>query len=68
MTRGVLPPTENVMKQLREKQPKAQEAQLGTLAFGPTEQVPDSIFQQINDEMVREAALKNERFGWPIRS
>ena len=44
---------------------EAQEAQLGTLAFGPTEQVPDSIFQQINAEMVREAALKTKGSGGP---
>ena len=41
---GVLPLTDDVMKQLREKHPEEQEAQLGTLAFGPTEQVPDFIF------------------------
>ena len=42
---GVLPLTDDVMKQLREKHPGAQEAQLGTLDFGPAEQVPDSISQ-----------------------
>ena len=62
---GVLPLTDDVMKQLREKHPEAQEAQLGTLVFGPTEQVPDSIFQQINKEMVREAALKTKGSGGP---
>ena len=62
---GVLPLTDDVMKQLREKHPEAQEAQLGALVFGPTEQVPDSIFQQINKEMVREAALKTKGSGGP---
>ena len=62
---GVLPLTDDVMKQLREKHPGAQEAQLGTLVFGPTEQVHDSIFQQINEEMVREAALKTKGSGGP---
>ena len=62
---GVLPLTDDVMKQLREKHPEAQEAQLGTLVFGPTEQVPDSIFQQINKQMVREAALKTKGSGCP---
>ena len=33
--------------------------------FGPTEQVPDSIFQQINEEMVGEAALKTKGSGGP---
>ena len=62
---GVLSLNDDVMKQLREKHPKAQEAQLGTLVFGSTEQVPDSIFQQINEEMVREAALKTKGSGGP---
>ena len=57
---GVLPLTDDVMKQLQEKHAEAQEAQLGTLVFGPTEQVPESIFQQINREMVREAALRTK--------
>ena len=60
---GVLPLTGDVMKQLREKHPEAQEAQLGTLVFGSTEQVPDSIFQQINKETVRKAALKTKGSG-----
>lgn len=34
---GVLPLTDDVMKQLQEKHPEAQEGQLGTLAFGPTD-------------------------------
>ena len=62
---GVLPLTDDVMKQLWEKHPEAQEAQLGILAFGPTEQVPDSIFQKINEKMVREAALKIKGSGGP---
>ena len=33
--------------------------------FGPTEQVPDSIFQQINEEMIKEAALKTKGSGGP---
>ena len=62
---GVLPLTDDVMKQLREKRPEAQEAQLGTLVFGPTEQVPDSIFQQMNEEMLREAAPKTKGSSGP---
>ena len=45
---GVLPLTDDIMKQLREKHPGAQEAQLRTLVFGPTEQVPHSIVQQMD--------------------
>ena len=33
--------------------------------FGPKEQVPDFIFQQINAEMVGEAALKTKGSGGP---
>ena len=33
--------------------------------FGPTEQVPDFIFQEIHEEMVREAALKTKGSGGP---
>ena len=62
---GVLPLTDDVMKQPWEKHPEAQEAQLRTLLVGPTEQVPDSIFQQINEEMVREAALRTKGSGGP---
>lgn len=53
------------MKQLQEKHPEAQKTQLRTLAFGPTEQVLDSIFQQVNGEVVREAALKTKGSGGP---
>ncbi|CAB3984705.1 Hypothetical predicted protein, partial [Paramuricea clavata] len=35
----VLPLTDNVMRQLQEKHPKAQEAKLGSLLFGPFEEV-----------------------------
>ena len=40
---GVLPLTDVVMQQLREKHPEAKEAKLGSLLFGPVEDVPDSI-------------------------
>ena len=54
---GVLPLSDDVMAQLREKHPSRQEARLGSLLFGPVEDVPDSIYQQINGEMVRNAVL-----------
>ena len=62
---GVIPLTHDVMKQLREKHPERQESQLGIPVFISTEQVPDSIYQQINGEMVREAALKTKCSGGP---
>ena len=48
---GVLPLTDDLLQQFREKHPEAQEAKLGSLLFGPVEDFPDSIYQQINDEI-----------------
>ena len=62
---GVLPLTDDVLQQLREKHPEAQEAKLGSLVFGPVEDFPDSIYQQINGEMIREAALRTKGSGGP---
>ena len=61
----VLPLSDDVMAQLREKHPSLQEDRLGSLLFGPVEDVPDSIYQQINGEMVREAALRTKGSGGP---
>ena len=38
---------------------------MGPLLFGPVEGVPDSIYQQINGEMVRNAALQTKGSGGP---
>ena len=51
------------MAQLREKHPSPEEPCLGSLLFGPVEDVPDSIYQQINGEMVRDAALRTKGSG-----
>ena len=59
---GVLPLTDDVLTQLREKHP---EAQLDSLLFGPIEDVPESLYQQINGEMVRDAALRTKGSGGP---
>ena len=64
---GVLPLIEHVMRQLMDKHPKAQEAKLGSLLFGPVGDVPDFLLQQINREMVREAALRTEGSGGSSR-
>ena len=53
----VLPISDDVIAHLREKHPSPQEARLGSLLFEPVEDVPDSIYQQIKEEMVRDAAL-----------
>ena len=50
---GVLPLTDDVARQPREKHPDAQRAKLGSLLFGPVEDIPDSVYQEINGELVR---------------
>ena len=61
----VLPLTDNAMTQLKEKHPDAQRAKLGSLLFGPVEDIPDAVFQGINGELVREAALRTKGSGGP---
>ena len=51
---GALPLSEQVMEQLAYKHPKAQQAKLGSVLFGPVEDVPAILYQQINGEMVQE--------------
>ena len=62
---GVLPLTDDVERQLREKRPDAQRAKLGSLLFGPVKDMPDSVYQEINGEFVREAALRTKGSGGP---
>ena len=62
---GVLPLTDDVMRQLKEKHPEAREASLGSLLFGPVEDIPDSVFPEIDGEMVRDAALRTKGSGGP---
>ena len=62
---GVLPLSDDVMRQLKEKHPEAQEARLGSLLFGPVEDIPDSVFLEIDGEMVRDAALRTKGSGGP---
>ena len=61
---GVLPLSED-MRQLKEKHPTAQGTQLGSLLFGPIDDVPDVIFQQIDGDMIRDAALRTKGSGVP---
>ena len=63
--RGVLPLTDDVMLQLRQKHPEAQEAKIGTLLHGPLQETPESLYIGINGEMIREAALKTKGSGGP---
>ena len=60
---GVLPLGDDVMTQLKEKHPEAQEARLGSFLFGPVEDIPDSVFLEIDGEMVRDAALRTKGSG-----
>ena len=62
---SVLPLSDDIMAQLKEKHPSPQEARLRSLLFGPVEDVPDSIYQQINEEMVWDAALRTKGSGGP---
>ena len=60
---GVLPLTDDVTRQLHQKHPEAQDAKLGSLLFGPVEEVHDSLYLQIGGEMIREAALRTKGSG-----
>ena len=62
---GVLPLTDDVMKQLQDKHPKAQPAALGSLLFGPVEAVHESVYSEVTGEMIREAALRTKGAGGP---
>ena len=48
------------MEQLADKHPEAQQAKLRSVLFGPVEDVPAILYQQINGEMVREVALRTK--------
>ena len=63
---GVLPLSKQVMEQLEDKHPEAQQAKLGSVLFGPVEDVPAILYQQINGKMVREAALRTKGSCGPL--
>ena len=54
---GVLPLTDDVMTQLHEKNPEAQDTKLGSILFRPVEEIHDSLYRQIDSEMICEVAL-----------
>ena len=61
---GVLSLTDDFMKQLKEKHPDPLPAKLGSVLFGPIEdKMPESVYIQINGEMIREAALRTKGAG-----
>ena len=62
----VLPLTDNVMTQLKEKHPNPQPAKLGSLLFGPLDDaIPETLYSEINGDMVRQAALRTKGSGGP---
>ena len=54
------------MRQLKENHPAAQDASLGSLLFEPIEDVPGTVYYQINGEMVRDVALRTKGSGGPL--
>ena len=62
---GILPLSDDVMEQLKEKHPEPQGFQLGSLLFGPIEDVPDILYYEINGDVVRDAALRTNGSGGP---
>ena len=54
------------MTQLKQKHPIPQPAKLGSLLFGPIDdEFPESVYLEINGEMVRQAALRTKGAGGP---
>ena len=65
-TGGVLALTDEVMAQLKEKHPNPQPTALGSLLFGPiNDDIPESVYSEINGEMIREAVLRTKGSGGP---
>ena len=61
---GVLSLTDEVMSQLKQKHPNPQSAKLGSLLFGPIDdQYLETVYTEINGEMVRQAALRTKGAG-----
>ena len=60
---GVLSLNDDVKRQLHEKHPKAQPTKLGSLLFGPVDEVHESAYNEITGEMIREAALRTKGAG-----
>lgn len=63
---GVLALTDEVMTQLKQKHPNPQPAKLGSILFGPIDdEIPESVYSEINGDMVRQAALRTKGSGGP---
>ena len=60
-TGGILELLDDVMAQLKEKKPNPQPTILGSLLFGPIDaDTPESVYLEINGEMVRQATLRKK--------
>ena len=67
-TGGMLELTDDVMAQLKEKHPNPQPTILGSLLLGPIDDdIPESVYSEINGEMVRQAALRTKGSGGTMR-
>ena len=54
------------MAQLKEKHPNPQPTTLGSLLFAPiNDDIPESVYSEINGEMIRVAALRTKGSGGP---
>ncbi|CAB4003346.1 Hypothetical predicted protein [Paramuricea clavata] len=63
---GVLTLTDDVMTQLKQKHPEPQPPKLGSVLFGPlNDEIPESVYSQINGEIARQAALRTKGSGGP---
>ena len=62
---GVLPLTDQVLKDLQEKHPPAAPIQEGALILGPVNNVPPSYFDSIDEQMIAKAAQQTKGAGGP---
>ena len=63
---GVLHLTDDVMEQLKENHPNPQPVKLSFLPFGPIhDAIPETLYSEINGDMVRQAALRTKGAGGP---
>ena len=62
---GILPLSDDVMEQLKEKHPEPQGFQLGSPLFGPIKDIPHTLYYEIDGDMVRDATLRTKGSGGP---
>ena len=57
---GIFPLSDDVMEQWKEKHPEPQGIELGSLLFGPIKDSVLTLYYEINEDMVRDAALRTK--------